>query len=107
MAPAFFKTPRGRLAEPTANTTWKQDLGNRTMSDTYTPVKPITAVLVLASGDVFYGQGIGHVGEAVGEVCFNTAMTGYQEILTDPSYAAQIICCHLYCDLVRVCYRAP
>ena len=62
------------------------------MSDTYTPVKPTTAVLVLASGDVFYGQGIGHVGEAVGEVCFNTAMTGYQEILTDPSYAAQIIC---------------
>ena len=62
------------------------------MSDTYTPVKPTTAVLVLGSGDVFYGQGIGHVGEAVGEVCFNTAMTGYQEILTDPSYAAQIIC---------------
>ena len=51
-----------------------------------------SAVLVLASGDVFYGQGCGHVGEAVGEVCFNTAMTGYQEILTDPSYAQQIIC---------------
>jgi len=62
------------------------------MSDTYTPIKPTTAVLVLASGDVFYGQGIGHIGAAVGEVCFNTAMTGYQEILTDPSYAAQIIC---------------
>ena len=51
-----------------------------------------TAVLVLASGDVFYGRGCGHIGEAVGEVCFNTAMTGYQEILTDPSYAQQIIC---------------
>ena len=62
------------------------------MSDNYSPVKPISAVLVLASGDVFYGQGIGHIGQAVGEVCFNTAMTGYQEILTDPSYAAQIIC---------------
>ncbi len=51
-----------------------------------------SAVLVLASGDVFYGYGAGHVGQAVGEVCFNTAMTGYQEILTDPSYADQIIC---------------
>ena len=51
-----------------------------------------TGALVLADGAVFYGQGCGPVGDAVGEVCFNTAMTGYQEILTDPSYAAQIIC---------------
>ncbi|PHR94259.1 MAG: carbamoyl phosphate synthase small subunit [Robiginitomaculum sp.] len=51
-----------------------------------------TGVLVLASGQVFYGSGCGVVGDALGEVCFNTAMTGYQEILTDPSYAAQIIC---------------
>ncbi len=50
-----------------------------------------TAALVLADGTVIYGQGLGAVGEAVGEVCFNTAMTGYQEILTDPSYAGQII----------------
>ena len=49
------------------------------------------AALVLADGTVFWGQGIGAEGEAVGEVCFNTAMTGYQEILTDPSYAGQII----------------
>ena len=49
-------------------------------------------MLVLASGEVFYGHGIGATGSAVGEVCFNTAMTGYQEILTDPSYAAQIVC---------------
>ena len=62
------------------------------MSAHFSPKKSITAILVLASGDVFHGQGIGHVGHAVGEVCFNTAMTGYQEILTDPSYAAQIIC---------------
>ncbi|MEP1231126.1 MAG: glutamine-hydrolyzing carbamoyl-phosphate synthase small subunit [Litorimonas sp.] len=62
------------------------------MSANFTPEKSVTAILVLASGDIFYGQGIGHIGEAVGEVCFNTAMTGYQEILTDPSYAAQIIC---------------
>ncbi len=50
-----------------------------------------TAVLVLADGTVLEGFGLGATGHAVGEVCFNTAMTGYQEILTDPSYAAQII----------------
>ncbi|HLO22377.1 MAG TPA: glutamine-hydrolyzing carbamoyl-phosphate synthase small subunit [Methyloceanibacter sp.] len=50
-----------------------------------------TALLVLADGTVIEGKGAGAVGIAVGEVCFNTAMTGYQEILTDPSYAGQII----------------
>ncbi|MBL4853024.1 glutamine-hydrolyzing carbamoyl-phosphate synthase small subunit [bacterium AH-315-J19] len=50
-----------------------------------------TGVLVLASGEVFYGHGCGAIGDAPGEVCFNTAMTGYQEILTDPSYAQQIV----------------
>src|SRR6201982_2255740 len=50
-----------------------------------------TALLVLADGTVLEGQGFGATGHAVGEVCFNTAMTGYQEILTDPSYAGQII----------------
>jgi len=50
-----------------------------------------TGLLVLADGTVLAGQGIGAAGEAVGEVCFNTSMTGYQEILTDPSYAGQII----------------
>jgi carbamoyl-phosphate synthase small subunit len=49
------------------------------------------AAMVLADGTVFWGQGIGAEGEAVGEVCFNTSITGYQEILTDPSYAGQII----------------
>lgn len=58
----------------------------------YQPTRKATAALVLANGQVFYGTGLGHVGSAVGEVCFNTAMTGYQEILTDPSYAAQIVC---------------
>src|SRR5260221_4206362 len=48
-------------------------------------------LLVLADGTVLEGTGFGAAGEAVGEVCFNTAMTGYQEILTDPSYAGQII----------------
>ena len=52
---------------------------------------PATARLVLADGSIIAGQGLGATGSAVGEVCFNTAMTGYQEILTDPSYAGQII----------------
>jgi carbamoyl-phosphate synthase small subunit len=51
----------------------------------------ITALLVLADGTVLEGYGLGAPGRAVGEVCFNTAMTGYEEILTDPSYAGQII----------------
>jgi carbamoyl-phosphate synthase small subunit len=50
-----------------------------------------TALLVLADGTVLQGLGLGAEGKAVGEVCFNTAMTGYEEILTDPSYAGQII----------------
>src|ERR1041385_6821542 len=50
-----------------------------------------TARLVLADGTVFEGSGFGAETAAVGEVCFNTAMTGYQEILTDPSYAGQIV----------------
>jgi carbamoyl-phosphate synthase small subunit len=52
---------------------------------------PMTARLVLADGTVISGHGLGATGSAVGEVCFNTAITGYQEILTDPSYAGQII----------------
>ena len=50
-----------------------------------------TAALVLADGTAFLGRGLGATGRAVGEVCFNTSMTGYQEILSDPSYAGQII----------------
>jgi carbamoyl-phosphate synthase small subunit len=53
--------------------------------------KDATGCLVLADGTVVWGMGFGAAGEAVGEVCFNTAMTGYQEVLTDPSYAAQIV----------------
>jgi carbamoyl-phosphate synthase small subunit len=49
------------------------------------------AALVLADGTVFWGSGVGATGTAVGEICFNTAITGYQEVLTDPSYAGQII----------------
>jgi carbamoyl-phosphate synthase small subunit len=50
-----------------------------------------TACIVFADGQVFYGRGFGATGSAVAELCFNTAMTGYQEIMTDPSYAGQIV----------------
>ncbi|MHC0053190.1 glutamine-hydrolyzing carbamoyl-phosphate synthase small subunit [Actibacterium sp. D379-3] len=50
-----------------------------------------TACLTLANGTVFYGHGFGATGETVAELCFNTAMTGYQEIMTDPSYAGQVV----------------
>ncbi|WP_240309335.1 MULTISPECIES: glutamine-hydrolyzing carbamoyl-phosphate synthase small subunit [Sphingomonas] len=50
-----------------------------------------TGVLVFADGRVAWGQGFGAEGEAVGELCFNTAMTGYQEVMTDPSYARQVV----------------
>jgi carbamoyl-phosphate synthase small subunit len=53
--------------------------------------KGATGVLVLGDGSVLWGRGFGAAGSAVGEVCFNTAMTGYQEVMTDPSYAAQIV----------------
>ncbi|MBF9059760.1 glutamine-hydrolyzing carbamoyl-phosphate synthase small subunit [Rhodobacterales bacterium HKCCSP123] len=54
------------------------------------PAKP-TACLALADGTLFYGRGFGATGSRVAELCFNTAMTGYQEIMTDPSYAGQIV----------------
>src|SRR5690349_2822491 len=52
----------------------------------------VRARLALADGTIFEGHGFGANTQAVGEVCFNTAMTGYQEILSDPSYAGQIVC---------------
>ncbi len=59
-------------------------------SNTNTP-ENATAVIVLSDGTLFWGYGIGAEKETVGEICFNTSITGYQEILTDPSYAGQII----------------
>ncbi|MFA7601537.1 MAG: glutamine-hydrolyzing carbamoyl-phosphate synthase small subunit [Novosphingobium sp.] len=53
--------------------------------------KGATGVLVLADGHVAWGRGFGATGQAVGELCYNTAMTGYQEVMTDPSYAAQVV----------------
>ncbi|MBU6167157.1 MAG: glutamine-hydrolyzing carbamoyl-phosphate synthase small subunit [Alphaproteobacteria bacterium] len=63
------------------------------MADAKAPAQPkgATGVLVLADGSVIWGHGFGAEGVAVGEVCFNTAMTGYQEVMSDPSYAGQII----------------
>ena len=55
------------------------------------PAQHSTACLALADGTVFYGHGFGATGQTVAELCFNTAMTGYQEIMTDPSYAGQVI----------------
>ncbi|WP_322520475.1 glutamine-hydrolyzing carbamoyl-phosphate synthase small subunit [Guyparkeria halophila] len=62
-----------------------------TVSDANTGLPANTALLALEDGSVFYGTSIGADGESVGEVVFNTAMTGYQEILTDPSYCRQIV----------------
>ncbi|MFW2830030.1 glutamine-hydrolyzing carbamoyl-phosphate synthase small subunit [Sphingomonas sp. ID0503] len=59
--------------------------------DATRPPNGATGVLVLANGQIVWGRGFGAEGAAVGEVCFNTAMTGYQEVMTDPSYAGQIV----------------
>ncbi|WP_158964364.1 glutamine-hydrolyzing carbamoyl-phosphate synthase small subunit [Chachezhania sediminis] len=56
-----------------------------------TAIKAPTACLALTDGTVFYGHGFGATGQTVAELCFNTAMTGYQEIMTDPSYAGQVV----------------
>jgi carbamoyl-phosphate synthase small subunit len=64
---------------------------NTTAAPTTKKPAGATAVLVLGDGTVFWGRGIGAVGTNVGEVCFNTSITGYQEVMTDPSYAGQII----------------
>ena len=61
-------------------------------ADAGTPTPPgATACIALADGTLIFGRGFGAEGVAVGELCFNTAMTGYQEIMTDPSYAGQIV----------------
>jgi carbamoyl-phosphate synthase small subunit len=60
-------------------------------TDLSSPVNPSPAILALADGSLFYGYSIGSAGHTIGEVVFNTAMTGYQEILTDPSYCRQIV----------------
>lgn len=63
------------------------------MTNAHHPDAPegATGILVLADGTIVWGRGFGATGSAVGEVCFNTAITGYQEVMTDPSYAGQIV----------------
>jgi carbamoyl-phosphate synthase small subunit len=77
----------------TDTTSAAQALAARSLDsrDDLTPPPGATAALVLADGTVFWGRGIGATGVGEGEVVFNTSMTGYQEILTDPSYAGQMI----------------
>ena len=58
------------------------------MTHTYTPT---AATLLLADGTVFKGKSLGKIGTAIGELCFNTGMTGYQEVFTDPSYTGQVV----------------
>lgn len=71
-------------------TTAEQPLAERILSQT-TKGTPRPCMLVLADGAVFYGRACGAQGEATGEICFNTSLEGYLEVLTDPSYAGQII----------------
>jgi len=73
-----------------STTTAAEEIARRVPPPGWAPQRP-SAVLVLEDGTALAGSGLGAVGAVVGEVCFNTAMTGYQEILTDPSYAGQII----------------
>jgi len=79
--------PTGPRSGPTA------DVFSRPTAESIAASRPgwATAGLFLSDGTVLWGRGIGAVGTAAGEVCFNTSMTGYQEIMTDPSYAGQII----------------
>jgi carbamoyl-phosphate synthase small subunit len=49
------------------------------------------AILLLEDGTIFYGQAFGKIGTTTGELCFNTGMTGYQEVFTDPSYSGQVL----------------
>ncbi|MEM1123313.1 MAG: carbamoyl-phosphate synthase domain-containing protein, partial [Bacteroidota bacterium] len=54
-------------------------------------MQQVPAVLLLADGTIFYGKSAGKIGTTAGEICFNTGMTGYQEIFTDPSYYGQLL----------------
>ncbi len=78
------------LSHDNYNNNHSDDVGDSMFSNSLPPAQ-FTAALVLADGSVFWGKGIGAAGMTGGEICFNTAMSGYQEIMTDPSYAGQII----------------
>src|SRR5205085_7013905 len=80
------KNPDGRLLSPMADARPLHAQGSLEKGP-----EGATGVVVFADGRTVWGQGFGVEGEAVGELCFNTAMTGYQEVMTDPSYAKQVI----------------
>ena len=61
------------------------------MTQPHKPTTTQTAILMLEDGNVFYGKAFGKIGTTTGEICFNTGMTGYQEVFTDPSYTGQIV----------------
>ena len=91
---SHVRTPASRMRVRPGKATRNSAMPDSTAADPVRPsLLPATtpAVLALADGTVFNGRSIGAAGHAVGEVVFNTAMTGYQEILTDPSYAGQIV----------------
>ena len=67
------------------------DARSQTLATPATRPAGATGVIVFADGRTIWGKGFGAEGQAVGELCFNTAMTGYQEVMTDPSYARQVI----------------
>ena len=92
-SPERGPTRPGDAGLPRKDPSVMSDLAESAPSTAPIPARPpgANAALVLADGQVFWGVGAGAVGEAVGEVCFNTSITGYKEILTDPSYAGQII----------------
>jgi carbamoyl-phosphate synthase small subunit len=84
-ARAYDSSARGRGPDPQWRGPQRED------SSTIHPPHGATACLVLSDGSVLWGRGFGAPATTIGEICFNTGMTGYQETLTDPSYAAQII----------------
>lgn len=61
------------------------------MTQSHKPTGAQTAILMLEDGNVFYGKAFGKIGTTTGEICFNTGMTGYQEVFTDPSYTGQVV----------------
>ena len=65
--------------------------GHQTQLIQSNPANPFTAALVISDGTIILGYGIGATTSTVGEICFNTGMTGYQESMSDPSYAGQIL----------------
>jgi len=89
-SPLFALRLPAKLLKSAQGQCWTQAIGDTTLSDGNQSASA-TGAIAFSDGTVFLGSGAGKVGAAVGELCFNTAMTGYQEILTDPSYSEQLV----------------